>query len=382
MIASSITIIGTTAIAAGLPQMGDAFRATPDGRFLVRLALTLPALSAGLCAPVMGAIVDRFGRRRLFVAALLLYGTAGCAGFVLPSLYAILASRLVLGVAVSGVATCATALIADYTSKGRIGASMGRQSLFMALGNVVFVFLGGLMALQGWRWPFLIYAVGFLLVPGVVLLMREPEGPSGRAAGGGGERAERAPVGVMTVVYVLLFLNMVIYFMVPVNLPFYLRTFSGSNSAQAGGLLSLVGLVWALSSTQYQRIERRLGHQQILVLAFVLLGAANVLLGLARGTSLVVVALVLMGAGLALSITNLNAWLLALTPPHVKGRVIGTRVFCTFLGQFCSPVLTQPLVSRFGLATAYVVAGSVMAAISLAAALHLAGRRALQPRSV
>ncbi|MEV6328790.1 MFS transporter [Streptomyces sp. NPDC051909] len=381
MIASSITIIGTTAIAAGLPRMGDAFAGTPDGPFLVRLSLTVPALSAGLCAPVMGLIVDRFGRKRLFVVALLLYGVAGCAGAVLSSLSAILLSRLLLGVAVSGVATCATALIADYTSRGQIGISMGRQSLFMALGNVVFVFLGGLLALQGWRWPFLIYAVGFLLVPGVVLLLREPEAAAAGGPAQGEAADERAPFGVMAVVYVLLFLNMVVYFMVPVNLPFYLRSFSGSGSAQAGALLSLVGLVWALTSTQYKRIARHLNYRQILVVAFLLIAAANVLLGLAGSYSVVLTALVLMGAGLAFAITNLNAWLLAITPARIKGRAIGIGVLCSFLGQFCSPLVVQPLVSEFGLATGYLAAGCLMAAVAATAALLPAGRKALAAES-
>jgi MFS family permease len=94
---------------------------------------------------------------------------------VLHSLYGILVSRLLLGIAVSAVATCATALIADYTSKDQIGPAMGRQSLFMALGNVVFVFTGGLLATQGWRWPFLLYAVGFVLIPPGIGATRRPQ---------------------------------------------------------------------------------------------------------------------------------------------------------------------------------------------------------------
>ena len=105
MVASSITIIGTTAIAASLPKMSDAFASTSHGHFLVKVSLTLPALTAGLCAVPMGMITDRWGRKQLFVVALILYSTAGSAGFFLNSLYAILVSRLLLGVAVSAVAT-------------------------------------------------------------------------------------------------------------------------------------------------------------------------------------------------------------------------------------------------------------------------------------
>ncbi|MHB1474457.1 MAG: MFS transporter [Dermatophilaceae bacterium] len=387
MSASSITIIGTTAIAAGLPRMRDAFAAVPHSQLLIGLALTLPALSAGVCAPVMGIIVDRFGRKRLFIVALLLYGTAGCAGFFLDSLYAILLSRFILGIAVSGVATCATALISDFARRGALGASMGRQSLFMALGNVIFVFTGGLLAGFGWRWPFLLYAVGFVLVPGVVLLLDEPApeplrplaGPTAAATAGEPDRGE---VGLRSWVYALLFLNMLIYFMVPVHLPFYLKQISHSHSAQSGAMLSLVGVAWAVSSTQYKRLERFLGYEQILIITFTLLATANVLLGVASGYALVIPALILMGTGLGLSITALNTWLLALSPPQAKGRIIGTMVFFTFIGQFLSPIVTQPVISGFGFAGSYVAAGCVLACIAAITAARVVSAEPAEGRRV
>jgi MFS family permease len=388
MSASSITIIGTTAIAASLPEMLKRFAHTPHAQFLVGLTLTLPALGAGVCAPVMGAIVDRSGRKRLFLIALAGYGMAGCAGAFLENLYAIMVSRFVLGIAVSGVATCATVLISDYSRQGGLGKLMGRQSLFMALGNVLFVFTGGLLALAGWHWPFMIYSVGLLLIPAVAVLIDEPRtAPSGAApasAVGPPQQTRPGPMrwGAMGWVYFLLFLNMVIYFMVPVHLPFYLDQFTRGGSAQAGALLSLVGLTWAASSTLYERLERRRTHEQIFVLTFAGSAVANVVLGLASGYSMVVPALVLLGASLGLSITNLNTWLFALARVRAKGRVIGTRVFFTFIGQFFSPVLTSPLTSALGFGPGYVVAGCVLAALVIGTQIHLLTRRSpTQPKA-
>ena len=379
MVASSITIIGTTAIAASLPKMSDAFASTPHGHYLVKVSLTLPALTAGLFAVPMGQIVDRWGRKPLFLSSLVLYGGAGCAGFVLHSLYGILVSRLLLGVAVSAVATCATTLIADYTSKDQIGRAMGRQSLFMALGNVVFVFTGGLLATQGWRWPFLLYAAGFVLIPGVVVLITEPHRLSTRAEPELPVESAPLELGTITFTYVLLFVNMIIYFMVPVYLPFYLSSFSGENSVKAGALLSVVGVAWAVSSTQYKRLARRLPYDRITVLTFALLGAAYVLLGTASVYPVVVVALILTGVGLGSTIPNLNAWMLAVTPPTVKGRVIGTRVSTTFLGQFISPVVTAPLTAALGIGHSYVIAGLVMLGISAGTAVWLTTRTRTRP---
>ncbi|MEU7496841.1 MULTISPECIES: MFS transporter [Streptomyces] len=387
MSASSITIIGTTAIAASLPEMEKRFAHTPHAGYLVGLSLTLPALAAGVCAPVMGAIVDRFGRKRLFVIALSLYGIAGCAGFVLEDLYMIMVSRFVLGVAVSGVATCATVLIADHAKRGHLGRLMGRQSLFMALGNIMFVFAGGLLALNGWHWPFLLYAVGLALIPGVVLLFgdqgpAQPDGapaPPARVEPAAARDGASSPAGparlrTMAWVYFLLFLNMVIYFMVPVHLPFYLKELTDDGSAQAGAMLSLVGLCWALASPLYGWLEKRLSHAQIVVLTFGGSAAANVLLGAADGYILAIPALALLGASLGLSITNLNTWLFTLAPVGAKGRVVGTRVFFTFIGQFFSPVLTGPLTATFGFGPSYVAAGCLLAAVVVGTQIGLTAK--------
>src|SRR5690242_5555270 len=158
MASSMIAIIGTTAIAASLPHMSEAYAAVPNSRFLVNVALTLPALSVALCSPFIGLAIDRWGRKRMFILSMILYGVSGTAGSVLPSLSAILLSRLILGISVAGITTCSTALLADHADERKLGGLMGRQSLFMSLGNVVFVSLGGVLADHHWRLPFLIYA--------------------------------------------------------------------------------------------------------------------------------------------------------------------------------------------------------------------------------
>jgi len=368
MIASSITIIGTTAIAASLPRMSQVFADTPHGHYLVKISLTVPALAAGVFAIPSGQIVDRWGRRPLFIGSLVLYGVCGCAGFLLHSLYAILVSRLLLGAAVAGVSTCATALIADYTPRDQIGRAMGRQSLFMALGNVVFVFAGGLLADHGWRWPFLLYGIGFLLVPVAGALIRESRSPAHAdapttASSLASEGPTRAATGTITLTYVLLFINMIGYFMVPVYLPFYITSFHHGSSVRAGALLSVVGVAWALSSVVYRRLAQRISYERIALLTFGLLGAAYMMLGTASSYPVLVAALILTGAGLGSIIPNLNAWMLSVTPPATKGRVIGARVSITFLGQFVSPVITQPLTSAVGIGHSYVIVGCTMVAI-------------------
>lgn len=365
MASSMIAIIGTTAIAASLPGMSDAYALTPNGRFLVNVALTLPALSIALFAPFMGLMIDRWGRKKIFVASLVLYGLSGTAGFYLRSLQEILVTRLVLGVAVAGITTCATALIADYADKARLGRSMGRQSLFMALGNVVFVSLGGVLADYSWRWPFMIYAIAFVVLPGVIFLVTEPRSAPGDETMSPSVRDEVLPAVRTALVYFLCFINMVVYFMVPVYLPFYVKSFPGNDSTRVGALLALVGLTWGITSTQYHRLKKNRTFGQVAIGAFTFMGVAHLLLAWASGYAMVILALILIGIGLGVVLPNLNAWLFSFAPAGMNGRAIGGLIFFGFIGQFVSPIITRPLSTAAGIATSYFIAGSVLLIIAL-----------------
>jgi MFS family permease len=383
MASSMITIIATTVIAASLPYMAEAYASASDSRFLVNIALTLPALSVALFGPVAGMVIDRWGRKRLFVAAMILYGVSGTAGSYLPSLSAILISRFILGISVAAITTCATALIADYASERKLGSLMGRQSLFKALGNVVFVSLGGVLAGHHWRLPFLLYAVSLLILPGVVFSISEPPSTHRSPSPTGSPTppptsADTIPIARTFFVYSLGFINMVVYFMVPVYLPFHLRSFPNNSSAKLGGLLSLVGLSWGISSSLYHRVRRSLSFEQIMIVALGCMGVSDLLLGLASGYSLVIPALVIAGIGLGAIVPNLNAWLLSFTPPARKGRALGGLAFFVFLGQFASPIFTRPLSNSLGFARSYLAGGALLLVVSVGCAIFALRRASIR----
>ncbi|WP_157721820.1 MFS transporter [Tumebacillus avium] len=379
MLASMITIIGTTAIAPSLPQMAGYFGDTPNGDFLVRIALTIPALAAGLFGPLTGFVIDRWGRKRVFVAALLLYGISGISGYFLTSLSLILFTRFILGISVAALTTSATALIGDYTHESKLATSMGRQSLFMAFGNVLFVSLSGVLADFNWRWPFWIYAISLLILPTAIWLITETRTNRSDTKGTSqNETKVPMPKGRTAFVCIIAFVNMVVYFMVPVYLPFYVQTFSDGNSMKAGGLLAVVGLSWGIASSQYHRLRKRLTFERITMLALSLVVAAYVLLSFATGYYVLIVALVMIGVGLGTVLPNLNAWLLSFVPAAVKGRAIGTMVLFAFMGQFFSPVITEPLTTAVGISQSYLLTGLLLVPLVVACGLYEYQQRRLR----
>ncbi|MBB6023384.1 MFS family permease [Paenibacillus sp. JGP012] len=381
MLASMITIIGTTAIAPSLPQMANFFGHTPNGDFLVRISMTIPALSAGIFGPLTGFVIDRWGRKRILIAALLLYGISGISGFFLTSLTLILISRFVLGISVAALTTSATALIGDYAHDSKLATSMGRQSLFMAVGNVFFVSFSGVLADINWRLPFLIYTVSLLILPAAIWLVTETRVDRSRAnVTSQVTGKENMPKIKTAFVCIIAFINMVVYFMVPVYLPFYVQSFSDGNSVRAGGLLALVGLSWGIVSSQYHRLRKKLTFEWITMLALSLVVVAYVLLSLATGYYVMIVALVMIGLGLGTLLPNMNAWLLSVVPAILKGRAIGMMALFSFLGQFFSPMITEPLTKSVGIASSYLWMGMCLVPLILVCGLVELQQRRLRAR--
>ena len=102
VLVATVTVMSTMIIAPALPGMAHAFPDTPNAELLVKLTMTVPAVAIALLAPVAGWIIDRYGRLPTLYASLALFGAAGIAGYWLDGLYAILASRVLLGIGIGG----------------------------------------------------------------------------------------------------------------------------------------------------------------------------------------------------------------------------------------------------------------------------------------
>lgn len=79
----------------------------------------LPPLATALSGFLIGAISDRYGRKRVLIVSLALFGLAGSSGFFFDSVTSIIFWRLWLGVGLAGLLPTVTTLLKEVTMKGR-----------------------------------------------------------------------------------------------------------------------------------------------------------------------------------------------------------------------------------------------------------------------
>jgi MFS family permease len=359
LLVSSLTVMSGATIAASLPHIKELFASTPNADMLSRLVLTIPALFIALCAPVAGIIVDRYGRKKLLIASLLLYAVAGSSGLYLNTLTSILIGRALLGVAVAGIMTTAVTLISDYFQGSQRSSFMGLQAAFMGLGGVVFISAGGFLADIDWRFPFAIYLFSLLLIPIAYLYLPEPIRDSNKKQVSS-THSVKSNSSTIAFLFFIVALYMILFYMVPVQIPFLLNDSIKVSSTLAGLAISLLTFSSAVTSLFYTRIKAVLNFNAVYAIVFIIVATGYIFIWRSESYGMVLFALLIAGIGGGLFLPNINLHVMSLASPETRGRMASGITTAMFTGQFLSPLAVQPIEQQFTLSTAFLWAGVLM----------------------
>jgi MFS family permease len=244
LMVSSLTIMSVITISPALPAMSEDFSHIPNGQFLVQIVLTIPAFFIAITSPLVGLLIDRYGRLKILYGSMVLYAIAGTSGYYLDNIYHILISRAVLGVAVGMSMTIVITLIADYFEGEERRKFTGIQIAFMSMGGIVLVSLGGFLADISWRAPFAIYALSLVFLPMAVLYLYEPklEKPI---------QLQMDPIKAPPLIWLLIINTMImwiLFFILPVHLPFHLKDLGVEKNSLIGIAVAFSTLFSAVSS--------------------------------------------------------------------------------------------------------------------------------------
>ncbi len=110
------------------------------------------ALTFALVQPFLGAVADLFGKARIMVASLIMLGLANLAGAFATSFEALLAARIVTGLAGGGLFPVAVGLVGDLVATDKRQVAIGRVLVGSMAGTLLGAALSGVVGdLLGWR---------------------------------------------------------------------------------------------------------------------------------------------------------------------------------------------------------------------------------------
>jgi predicted MFS family arabinose efflux permease len=171
--------------------------------------------------------------------------------------------------------------------------------------------------------------------------------------------------------YAIALISQIVFYLIPVQLPFYLQKLVQASGSQSGLAIALATGCSAVSSILYQRVKARLSFISIYGIAFLNMGLGYELISIGTGYGVILPGLAIAGLGLGLLMPNMNFCLASISPSAARGRVLGGLTTSFFLGQFLSPLVSQPLTQFAGLAGTYRTAGIVMGLMAISALVFL-----------
>jgi len=375
LLAATMTVMAGAIVAPSLPNISKVFADTPHIALLSKLVITLPALFIAIFSPPAGKIADRLGRMPLLLGSLLLYAVGGTSAYLFNDIYLILLSRAILGIAIAGTMTSVVTLAGDYFEGGERKSFLGLQGAFMAMGGVVFVMLGGVLADISWRAPFLIYLLSLPVAVVAFYVLSEPQVQEKEQQNSGSHGFNALP-RIAWLIYGNIFLGMILFYMVPVQIPFLLKDLNIEQNYLSGVAIGIGTFFSAITSISYRKLSQKLSFPAFFAIAYLLFGGGYGLVSLANGLVLVIAGLVVSGLGIGLLIPNTNIWLLAILPERIRGFGTGISGTFLFIGQFLSPIAVRPLVEAFSLSAAfgYAVLPAIVLSLTFAL-LHFRTRK-------
>lgn len=334
----TMAVMGLIVLVPVLPQMMTQFQDVSGFEYLVPLMLTLPALCVAVLSPFAGLVVDKLGRRRTLIWALIVYAIFGMAPMVLSDLKIIIATRVVVGAMEAAIVTASTTLIGDYFSGKTREKWLANQTAFASLSSVVLSLLGGMLGNFGWRAPFAAYGISLLYVVGLLLWTWEPQkseaslNRASDASGGAFPWIASLPVALIAI------FGGIMFFTMQIQVSNVLADSYGIRSASDLGLYAAIaGFSVALGTIVY-RLLGRLRFAVQIAIAFGLLGLSYVMINHAPQTREFTFWLVTNQLGAGILLPALVVFAMAQLPFERRGRGTGIFMMGWWLGQ---PLSTQ-----------------------------------------
>lgn len=154
VIGAIMSILDVTVVSIALPTFMQEFNAQYS-----TVAWTMTAYTLALAAviPVTGWAADRFGTKRLYIAALILFTLGSIACATAQSVEMLIAFRVLQGIGGGMLAPLGMTIMTHAAGPKRVGRVMAVLGVPMLLGPIGGPILGGwLLEIASWHWLFLI----------------------------------------------------------------------------------------------------------------------------------------------------------------------------------------------------------------------------------
>ncbi|MGE0599361.1 MAG: MFS transporter [Dehalococcoidia bacterium] len=364
--------------------------------FYTSLTASATGLSLTITAPIWGSLADRYGRKPMFIRALVGAGIVILIMGLVQSVWQLVALRFLMG-AFAGTMGAAAALVASTTPRVKVGYALGVLQTGQFLANMLGPAMGGFVAASlGIRESFIFCGALYLIAATLVVFFvrEEPtnelagDGVAVKAASGSLVQNLREVVSERQIVWILGLLfclwlsttfvrpvmpisidNFSINERVHLSVPGY--TGDVKEEAATGIVFSVIGLTSTIAALSVAPLGQRFGYRNTVAVAAIMTGALYPTVALAGG--LVSFALLLGAVGLfqGAMVPGTSTLIAASAPEGKHGSTFGMAASMQSLALMLGPLGGGYVTGVSGINSVYVVIGVVVGLAGIACLLFV-----------
>ncbi|MDN3233366.1 MFS transporter [Priestia megaterium] len=231
---ASLTVMSNSAIAPALGGIADEFSST--SLTTIRLLLTVPTLFIIPSTFLAGHLVKRFPIKVILIIGLTIYSIGGVGGAFCVNLVQLFSTRALLGIGVGLIMPLTTTIVAELYEGNERTKMMGRVSAANSFGAAISLVACGWLASVEWKYSFLVYILGFLVLIFNLLFL-----PNVGVTLGNSKRELPQQIFSKNIYLWALgmFLLFIVFYSIPTNIDFLIEDLKIGNSQTSGIVISI-----------------------------------------------------------------------------------------------------------------------------------------------
>lgn len=321
----------------------------------IGLVMGIFALTAVLSRPLVGRLVDDWGRKPVMMIGSTIFILGPLFYMLARSVPSLFLARMFHGIGIAAFTTAYPTLVADLVPSPRRGEALGLAGIAPAFSIMVAPPLASALLPRFDFSPFFLVSA---MVAALSLLVATPIREAARAP-----NPQKAPGFLETLgeryVWVPCLLNAALGLTWGALINFLPLFGMERGIANTGLFFTGYGLMTVTAQMPLGRLSDRVGRITVIAPATVLLALALAGLEVVRGVELLIVVAILYGLGLSGTWTATMALLVDETPLEVRGMAIGVLYACFDLGVGLGGVAMGPVAGTVGYGGMYLILGLI-----------------------
>ncbi len=351
-------------------------------------------LSLTLTAPLWGALADRYGRKPMFIRALVGAGILIGAMGLVQAVWQLVLLRFLMG-AFAGTMGAAAALVAATTPREKVGQALGALQTGQFAANMLGPVVGGVVAASlGIRESFF-FCASLYLVAAVLgyLFVREPRDSfkpeivrtEGSKPSGGIVHdlktvvSERQVILMLGLLFALWLGTSFVRPVMPLSIEDYSETGDAERvvvdlfgwgleeEAATGLVFGMIGLTSTVAALSIAPLGSRLGYRNCVAGAALLTGVLYIPVAIAGSYLAFMLLLGAVGLFQGAMVPGTNALIAASVPDGKQGSAFGLAASMQSMALLIGPLAGGFVSGAMGVGSVYVVIGVILIAAGVAA---------------